>query len=106
MADLGELHRRYDGFIPRDEIDRADGLDPALMEALGRVKFWRERVWNAATAVDRGRYLGAPRVARLVAGRDSTVAAYKRALAHLRLVRDPATAATAEIVARIGRRST
>ena len=44
MADLGELHRRYDGFIPRDEIDRADGLDPALMEALGRVKFWRERV--------------------------------------------------------------
>ena len=105
MADLGQLHRRYDGFIPRDLIDRADGLDPALMEALGRVKFWRERVRNAAEAVARGREFNVPQVARLTEARGAAVAAYKRALAHLRLVQGPATSAAAELLAHIGGRS-
>ena len=52
MSTYAELERRTDGFISQDEKDRADGLDPALMEAMGAVKFWRERVESAAEALE------------------------------------------------------
>lgn len=47
---LGELHRRYDGPIPADELARAHGRDPNLSELRGRVAFWRENYVKAKNA--------------------------------------------------------
>mgnify|MGYP001579453188 CR=1 FL=1 len=99
-----DLERRFDGFIPQDEIDRADGLDPALIEARGRVRFWRERLanaldalrsWQASTRTD------VDVTAQIAARRRdylSALGSFKRAAARLRLLRHPETAGIASLL--------
>jgi hypothetical protein len=48
---LGELHRRYDGLVPDAERRRAAGLDPALSDARGAVRFWQDQLEKARAAL-------------------------------------------------------
>lgn len=106
---LSDLHRRYDGPISQDMKDRANGLDPNLMRALGAVKFSRERLsdalgalrsWERITRTDTD--IDAAAVAAVVAERRraylAALEAFKRAAAHLRLLRHPETAGTGAMV--------
>lgn len=104
MTTYRELEFRYDGPIPRDEIDRANGLDPALMEAMGAVKFWRERVENAeATFRGTARKLIPMALAEEAHARSArnlteAQAAFARAEARLRVLENPETAATRAVL--------
>lgn len=103
MPTLSDLHRQYEGFISRDELDQSDGLDPALIEAMGAVKIWRERVENAERAVQMATAPHWPseyqaRHRRTLA---EAHAALARAEARLRLLRDPETAATKAVLSTI-----
>ena len=99
-----DLERRFGGFIPQDLKDRADGLEPALLEARGRVRFFRARLVNALEALCS--WQGSTRtdvdVGAQIAARQrdylDMLEAFKRAHAHLRLVRDPTTAGLASLL--------
>ena len=104
MTTLSDLHRRYDGAIPQDLKDRADGLEPALLEARGRVRFFRARLVNALEALCS--WQGSTRtdvdVGAQIAARQrdylAMLEAFKRAAAHLRLLQDPETAGVASVL--------
>ena len=85
MTSYADLERRYEGRIPQDEKDRADGIDPALMHAMGQVKFWRERVRNAKGAVEVTTMLG---MSVPHAWLTETAAALERAETNLRTLQD------------------